>query len=315
MIVGPRAETERHDMPDEEAKDPKWKRFEKLAYEIQKELAGNATVTLSDSIQGVDSKTSRQIDISVRQNIGQYAILIVIDCKDYKDPVDVKAVEEFAGMVRDVRANRGALISSNGFTESAINIAKTHGIDTFRLVDTNSVDWKSYPTVSALLERTFVHGFQLGFRGTGRMLIPQSADELGNLTLHSGEVNLGTTKRILQTKWNKKEIPHESGIHEVAVAKGVTVNYRDVTSTVDVTARVVVKKEFFLGPVPIVVRGLEDAQTGGLITRELRTDMIEPGLIERGKIAGWTRLDDDSKLSVKITFKLAYSDLYNDNRT
>ncbi len=86
---------------------PKWKRFEKLAYEIQKEFSRSATVTLNDSILGVDSKTTRQIDISVRQNIGQYPILAVIDCKDYKDPVDVKAVEEFAMMVRDVRANKG----------------------------------------------------------------------------------------------------------------------------------------------------------------------------------------------------------------
>ena len=96
-------------MNDGDAREPQWKRFEKLAYEIQREFAGTAMVTLDDSIPGVDSKTARQIDISVRQNIGQYPMLVVIDCKDYKDPVDVKAVEEFSGMVRDVRANRGAL--------------------------------------------------------------------------------------------------------------------------------------------------------------------------------------------------------------
>src|ERR1700722_19676394 len=148
-------------MSDEGKKDPKWKRFEKLAYEIQREFAGSATVTLNDSIQGIDSKVSRQIDISVRQNVGQYPILVVIDCKDYKDPVDVKAVEEFGGLVRDVRANRGALISSNGFTETAINVARNHGIDTYRLVDTESVDWKSYVAVTAFFERTFIRSFQI----------------------------------------------------------------------------------------------------------------------------------------------------------
>src|ERR1700722_15474823 len=111
--VGLRLATGLHKMSDEGKKDPKWKRFEKLAYEIQREFAGSATVTLNDSIQGIDSKVSRQIDISVRQNVGQYPILVVIDCKDYRVRVDVKAVEEFGGLVRDVRANRGALISSN----------------------------------------------------------------------------------------------------------------------------------------------------------------------------------------------------------
>ena len=62
--------------------EPKWKRFEKLAYEIQKEFAGDAEVKLNDSILGVDSQIERQIDISVRRRIGQYPILIVIDCKD-----------------------------------------------------------------------------------------------------------------------------------------------------------------------------------------------------------------------------------------
>src|SRR5438552_11932971 len=80
------------EMNDKTGKEqPKWKRFEKLAYEIQKELAGNSLVTLNDSVLGVDSKTSRQIDISIRENIGQYPILVVIDCKDYREPIDVKA--------------------------------------------------------------------------------------------------------------------------------------------------------------------------------------------------------------------------------
>jgi hypothetical protein len=300
-------------MVDEDSRDPKWKRFEKLAYEIQKEFVGSAKVTLNDSIQGADSKTLRQIDISVRQSIGQYPILVVIDCKDYKDPVDVKAVEEFAGMVRDVRANKGALISSNGFTEAAANVAKAHGIDTFLLIDTESVDWKAYVAVPALLERTFMHGFQIEVSGTGRILIPYATEELINLALHSGEgVTLGTPKTIVHTKWNNQEIPHEPGVYEVIIGKGVTVEYRDVTSTVNVSAKAVVKREFFLGPIPVSVRGLQDVQKGGIITRQLHTDMINPGMIERGKVPGWIRLEDDSNLSVKVTFKLAYSDLFED---
>src|SRR5271154_686133 len=124
-----------------EKPEPKWKRFEKLAYEIQKGLTSRGTVKLNDSIVGVDSKTGRQIDISIREQIGQFPILVVIDCKDHSEPIDVKSVEEFAGLAHDVRANRGAIISSNGFTEAAVTLARNRGIDTFRLVDTDSVDW------------------------------------------------------------------------------------------------------------------------------------------------------------------------------
>ena len=120
--------------------EPKWKRFEKLVYELQKELARDAEVVMNESIQGIDSKVDRQIDIAIRRRVGPYPILIVIDCKDYAVPIDVKDVESFAGMVKDVRANRGALIVSSDFTEAALNLARNHGIDAFRLVDTESVD-------------------------------------------------------------------------------------------------------------------------------------------------------------------------------
>lgn len=39
----------------------------------------------------------RQVDVLVRQRIGQYERTIAIDCKDYGSPVDVKGIEEFNG--------------------------------------------------------------------------------------------------------------------------------------------------------------------------------------------------------------------------
>src|SRR4030081_1271159 len=100
-----------------DVQEKKWKRFEKLVYDIQKDFAGTtATVTHKDYIMGVDSKVEREIDISIKQQVAQFPILVAIDCKDYADPVDVKAVEEFAGLANDVRANKGVLVSSNGFT-------------------------------------------------------------------------------------------------------------------------------------------------------------------------------------------------------
>jgi hypothetical protein len=38
---------------------------------------------------GVDSGTERQIDVSIRQQVSQFPILVIIDCKDYAEPIDV----------------------------------------------------------------------------------------------------------------------------------------------------------------------------------------------------------------------------------
>ena len=52
--------------------EPKWQRFEKLVAQIQHELAPNALVTHNDQIRGYDSGKPRQIDVTVKQKVGQY---------------------------------------------------------------------------------------------------------------------------------------------------------------------------------------------------------------------------------------------------
>ena len=78
--------------------------LEILVARIQKQLAPNSEVLHDVRLDGRKSKRKRQIDVLVRQNIGQYEIQIVFDCKDYNRPVDVKGVEEFYGLLSDVPA-------------------------------------------------------------------------------------------------------------------------------------------------------------------------------------------------------------------
>jgi hypothetical protein len=92
----------------------KWRRFEDLVATIQAALAKDAVVTPNDKVIGTLTGVPRQIDVSVRQKAGQFELLIVIDCKDYRRPVDVKDVEEFIGLVQDVGANKGAMVAPNG---------------------------------------------------------------------------------------------------------------------------------------------------------------------------------------------------------
>ena len=127
---------------------PEWREFEKLAADIQRQLAPGARVETNIKLQGKRSGIERQIDIFVQQTVGQYEIRIIIDCKDYKKPVDVKDIEAFMGMVEDVGANKGAMIAATGFTSTAKQRAKDAGIDLYQLVETRDTKWKTY--VSAM---------------------------------------------------------------------------------------------------------------------------------------------------------------------
>ena len=86
---------------------------------IQKQLAPKADVIHNAKLPGRQSKTQRQIDVLVRQKVGQFEMLIILDCKDYARRVDVKGVEAFYGLISDVGAQRGALVCPKGFSQSA----------------------------------------------------------------------------------------------------------------------------------------------------------------------------------------------------
>lgn len=109
--------------PDEK---PKWKRFEEFVDEVQRYLAPDAQVSTDERILGLSGKR-RQIDVVVRKTIGQFSLLIVIDCKDWKAAVDIQDVESFIGMVSDVQANKGAMVCNSGFTDGAKAVAKSKG--------------------------------------------------------------------------------------------------------------------------------------------------------------------------------------------
>jgi Restriction endonuclease len=296
--------------------EPKWKRFEKLVYELQKELAGDAEVVMNDSIKGIDSKVDRQIDIAIRRRVGPYPILIAIDCKDYAVPIDVKDVESFAGMVKDVRANRGALIVSSDFTEAALNLARNHGIDTFRLVDTESVDWKSYAAMPCLLDRTYIHGFSFRFGSVGmeHFEIPISPDEQNNLEFFSVDGNKqGSLRAMIERKWDKAEMLREAGDHMVPIGDHLIARFRGIESHQKIDAVVRVNRTFYFGPLPVKLRGLQNMQTGRVITRAVTTDFIEFYKIVTGEDKNWKRIDDPSQLAVlKPTITLGYCDVYSD---
>jgi len=120
----------------EDTQRPKWKRFEELVAKIQADLAGDAVVTHNDRIMGRRSGVLRQIDVSIKSRVGQFHLLIVMDCKDYQRPLDVKDVEDFIGLSQDVAANKAALVAMNGYSEAARRRAEDAGIELYRPLDT-----------------------------------------------------------------------------------------------------------------------------------------------------------------------------------
>lgn len=100
-----------------------WKRYEEEIYLHFQSQYPDATISLDVKKIGLYSKANRQIDILIEQYVAGNRLSIVIDGKYFNKKVHVKAVESFVGMLEDLGANKGLLISNNGFSEAAYNRA------------------------------------------------------------------------------------------------------------------------------------------------------------------------------------------------
>lgn len=115
------------------------KLYEKIVSQLMfDENDVNTTVVPNAKIIGSISGRSRQIDVLLDSKNGESNRRIIVDAKYQKRPIDIKVVEEFEGMMRDVNAQRGILICPNGYTKSALRRAQE--LITIRLVTEEEIE-------------------------------------------------------------------------------------------------------------------------------------------------------------------------------
>jgi hypothetical protein len=106
-----------------------WKDYENEIFTHFKVQYPNAEITQNVMIKGRFSKVERQIDILIEDYIAGNRIRIVVDGKFFSQKIDVKSVEMFIGMLNDCEANKGLLITQEGYSQAAINRAYHDVID------------------------------------------------------------------------------------------------------------------------------------------------------------------------------------------
>lgn len=101
--------------------DAPWKRYEKQISDlIRKRAVGPVKIRTNVELIGRLSQVPRKVNIFVEGNVPGIAdVTIVLDCKCFSKKVDVKDVESFLGMVEDIGANMGMLVTTVGFTPAA----------------------------------------------------------------------------------------------------------------------------------------------------------------------------------------------------
>jgi hypothetical protein len=98
---------------------------------LEEKFTGHATVERDVRLPSGSGVRQRQVDVLVRIHLpGVADKLMVVDCKRYGTKVDVDDVEAFIGMVEDIGAPLGMLVTTEGYTHGAIRRAEAaRGID------------------------------------------------------------------------------------------------------------------------------------------------------------------------------------------
>ena len=101
-----------------------WRDYESYVFGTLQRLNPGSIVRHNVALRGTLTGRSRQIHIPIERNFGGVAYKIAVDCKRYKRGVDVKHVEAFLGMLEDLGMTKGVMITTKGYSKSALLRAK-----------------------------------------------------------------------------------------------------------------------------------------------------------------------------------------------
>jgi hypothetical protein len=107
-----------------------WRELELLVEKIEKTLSPEGAIIKSpDFLIDKVTGSKREVDVSIRFDVGSANILIAVECRNRNKPQDVRWMEEITTKHRDLGASKVIAISKMGFTADAIIKAKANSIE------------------------------------------------------------------------------------------------------------------------------------------------------------------------------------------
>jgi hypothetical protein len=108
-----------------------WLDYEDEIFKFFRATFPEAEIRRNVSVEGRYSKVLRQIDILIEDYVAGVRFRTAVDGKFFSSNVDVKEVECFIGMLDDIEAHKGILITQVGYSQAAIKRAHydQHDID------------------------------------------------------------------------------------------------------------------------------------------------------------------------------------------
>lgn len=119
--------------------------FQQLVLLIQKQLATNSLVTVTESKMLADKRSHREREVDVVVEFSQQGapFILSIECRGTKRKLGIEAMEQLIKK-HEVRSDKLIVVSQMGFTKSAVECAVEHRVEAVTLEAASKVDWGAY---------------------------------------------------------------------------------------------------------------------------------------------------------------------------
>jgi len=104
-----------------------------------------------------DTGRLREHDVVLTYRTHHHEIVVALECKDRSRKVGVPDIEAFKSKCNGTGVNRGVIVSSKGFTKTALEKAYKKDLDCFKIEEIDQFDWCQAPGVECR-EREVVDG-------------------------------------------------------------------------------------------------------------------------------------------------------------
>jgi hypothetical protein len=116
-----------------------WKEFELFVTDLYK--YSDEVIVEHNVIEIGKSSVPRQIDVRVIHKTKLHTYKTIIECKSWKHSVDRAKIDILASYMEDLNASKGAIFTTKGYQEGAVEYAKYKSIDIFIVRDLTEEEW------------------------------------------------------------------------------------------------------------------------------------------------------------------------------
>ncbi len=131
------------------------KLLEQLVCNLEKVLAQNENVLVESPKRVPDKITGkkREHDVVLTIDQGHHQMMVAIECRDRSRPITVNQVEGFSKKCEHTGVDKGVIVSSMGFYNTAKEKADFLGIRCLDIEEVESFDWMLAPAIHSFTRK------------------------------------------------------------------------------------------------------------------------------------------------------------------